>query len=117
MDIKEETAAREGHRRIIGKRLLTENIQDLLSEYPELIFDYKKLKANIQEYKNDIAIKEKPTHLPNIPNPWGNPFDIIDAKRRNYWIWSKNPDRAKTTWLKTIAKATTVSWYNYTEDF
>lgn len=43
MDIREETAAREGHRKILGKRLLQERLVDVIEDNPELIFDYTKL--------------------------------------------------------------------------
>ena len=41
MDIREEQAAREGHRKLIGKRLMTEALVDVLEdgEY-QLLFDY-----------------------------------------------------------------------------
>lgn len=54
MDIKEETAAREGHRKILGKRLITEPLVEVLEDGNfDLIFDYTKLKTNIMQYHMD----------------------------------------------------------------
>ena len=70
IDIKEETAAREQHKRILGKRLISgENLHDVVQEHPELIFGYKKLEADIAAYKR--AKKEDKPDLPSeLPNPW-----------------------------------------------
>ena len=52
MDIKEETEARESHRKILGKRLLEgEKLVDLVDENPALIFEFQKLEANLAAYK------------------------------------------------------------------
>lgn len=59
MDIREETAAREGHRKILGKRMQTENLVTLAEEFPELMFDYTKLQKNVLAWKNDKAREEK----------------------------------------------------------
>lgn len=116
MDIKAETAAREGHHRIVGKRLLSEPLTEMVKEYPELIFGYKKLKMDLQEYKMDLE-EVNPDPLKEIENPWGNAFEIHEGKRKHYWVWSRRPDKGKTTWLKLVAKKMTASWYNYTEVF
>ena len=52
MDIKEETKARESHRKIIGKRLIEgEPLARVVEEHPELIFEYTKLEQNLAAYK------------------------------------------------------------------
>lgn len=43
------------HKKIIGSRLLKgEQLVDLVNEYPELMFGYKKLKQDIECYRLDI---------------------------------------------------------------
>ena len=43
------------HKKIIGKRLLNgEPLKDLVHEYPELVFGYKKLKQDIETYRLDV---------------------------------------------------------------
>lgn len=44
MDIAEEQAARVGHKRILGKRILEEGLKACVEDTPELLFDYKRLK-------------------------------------------------------------------------
>lgn len=49
MDAKAEQAAREGHRKILGKRLMEgEDLTVLTSEDPSLLFGYKRLKLDIE---------------------------------------------------------------------
>jgi len=56
MDIKEETAARESHRKVICKRLL--DGADLVEEVaidPSLLIGYKRLKMDIEAFNFDKA--------------------------------------------------------------
>jgi hypothetical protein len=51
MDIVAETAAQQSHKKILGKRLMDgEDLADVMQDAPELIFEYKKLKTNIEAY-------------------------------------------------------------------
>lgn len=52
IDILGEKAAREGHRKILGKRLIEgESIVDLIQEgHTQLIFDFNKLHSNVKAY-------------------------------------------------------------------
>jgi hypothetical protein len=51
MDIVAETAAKQSHKKILGKRLMDgEDLADVMQDAPELIFEYKKLKTNIEAY-------------------------------------------------------------------
>lgn len=60
MDIKAETLAREGHKKIIGKRLLDgEPLVEVMEEHPELLFGYKRLKADLGAYFKDRARHQK----------------------------------------------------------
>lgn len=103
MDIKAETAAREGHRKIIGKRLLDgEPLHELVEEYPQLIFEYQKLQMNLDCYK-----RQKLEDRPDLPDAIPNTFDLSlpwmpEEKRRHYWFWSTEPDRGKSTFLKNL---------------
>lgn len=61
MDIQEEQRARKGHKRILGQRLIDgEPLVSLVQEFPEMIFGYKKLKQDLNEYRLDI-VRQKPT--------------------------------------------------------
>ena len=78
MDIKEETKQREGHRKIIGKRLLDgEPLHEVIADHPELIFGYARLEADIAAYKRAKA-HDKPDLPEQLPNPWG-----LDLKVHN----------------------------------
>lgn len=43
MDIKEETAARDGHWKILGKRLMSEPLIEVVKEEPQLMREYQSL--------------------------------------------------------------------------
>lgn len=60
MDIKEETKARENHKRILGKRLLDgEPLHRLVQEEPSLLIGYANIKRDLAAYKRDVA-EDKP---------------------------------------------------------
>lgn len=38
-----------------------------------------------------------------IPNNWNLEMPaLFDEKKRHYWIWSKEPNRGKTTFANTL---------------
>lgn len=84
----------------IGKRVLEgEVLEDLLDEYPQLIFGYKSLKADIKMYRRDNESEKLPLPL-WLPNPWGRVMPTrgrtLDPKKRHYWIFSREPNKGKT---------------------
>ena len=94
--------AQKGTRALIGKRLLEDTpLDDVVVEYPQLLFGYKRLKEDLKAFQDGKKVyAEMPGFL---PNPWG--FLICPAsaaKRRHYWIYSRNPNRGKTTWARTL---------------
>lgn len=82
----------------IARKIVEENLSliEVLNEFPDLIFGYKKLKYDITEWKNDVS--DKRLDLPPfIPNPWGKVMPSkIFAKKRHYWIFSRQPNKGKT---------------------
>lgn len=46
MDYQAETLARGTHRKILGKRLQTEKLEDLVEENPELMWGLKRLRQD-----------------------------------------------------------------------
>lgn len=58
INVQQELAMRTQHKRILGKRLMEENLPTLLKEFPELVFGYKALKADIAEAKLDLIRAE-----------------------------------------------------------
>ena len=85
MDIKEEQAARTSHKRLIGKRILEEGIDKVMEECPELCYDYKRIKQNIQEWERD---KEPAYKSDGV---------------RGVWYWGP-PCSGKSHAARTIAK-------------
>lgn len=94
--VKTESAA---IRKLVSAKIVNEGIPltQLVKDFPELIFGYKKLKGDIEEYKRDVD--DARADLPRfIPNPWGFILDTqIQAKKRHYWIYSLEPNKGKTT--------------------
>lgn len=72
MDHKELIKARESHKKVLGKRLIHDHtpLPELVQENPELIWDYNRLKANLENYKLDLA-RTKPDCKDFIPNNFG----------------------------------------------
>ena len=118
MDIKAETAAREGHRKIIGKRLLDgEPLHTVVEDCPELIYDYLKLEQNLAAYK-----RQKAEDKPDLPEMIPNTFDLAlpfmpEEKRRHYWFWSQSPDRGKTTFLESLEQSYRAHFYTKSEKY
>lgn len=81
---------------IIKKR---QPLIDVIKIYPELVFDYKKHKQNIEAFLKDADNQRG--DLPKwIPNPWGKILPTFrKGKKRHYWIYSRLPNVGKTTGL------------------
>lgn len=62
IDVLQEKSAREGHKKILGKRLCQgEKLVDLIDEgHHQLIFDFNKLQNNLKAYQ-ELKQREKPT--------------------------------------------------------
>ena len=93
-----------------------EDLADVMQDAPELIFEYKKLKTNIEAYfldqKNQIpACTEYSFHSAQI-RPW-----TTEVKQRHLWVWSAMPNMGKTTHLFKHAETYRCSWYNYAEKY
>lgn len=56
MDALQEEDASKGHKRVLGKRLLTEPLTTVIQDHPELIFGYTQIRQDIAQYKNDQAM-------------------------------------------------------------
>jgi hypothetical protein len=92
MDIKQETAARESHTKILGKRLLETPTEATLithiEENPEQLFHIVKWHQALSMYKR-LKAENKPDLPSSLPNPWGlNLPSNIQDKKRHYWFWS-----------------------------
>lgn len=101
-DVEAEKMAREGHKKIIGRKLITKEISlaDCVEENPQLLFGLKKLKEDILTYEELIEEREY-NKKPDIPqfldNSWGKWLEMnITVKKRNYWFWSKEFSKGKT---------------------
>lgn len=116
-DINADQMAREGKKKILGKRLLTERLVDVIEDHPELIFDYKRLKANIMEFKKDSLRNQLSECKDIIPNTWDQIMPLLSTKQRHFWVWSDEPNKGKTTWLNEMSSTFRCSWYNYQENF
>lgn len=72
MDVREELSAREGHRKILGKRLITDPLYTLaimVEDHPQELINLAKWEQGLQTYwKMKGSDKED---LPDLlPNPW-----------------------------------------------
>lgn len=118
MDIKADMAARNSHKKILGKRLCDgEPLVEVMKDHPELLFGYKRLKSDIKSYERDKERAGKYAALNGFPTSWGFWCRVLTQKRRHFWFWSVNPDHGKTKMMKNLARRYACSWYNYAENF
>lgn len=78
-----------------------EKAEELVEKYPQFLFGFTKLQADIR------ALEEAKTMVPDlpkwIPNPWGKLIESdSQAKKRHWWIYSRSPNRGKTTWAREM---------------
>lgn len=82
----------------LGKRVMEgENLINIVQENPHLIFRYNSLKNSITNFFRDSEMLRDPIPL-FLPNPWGRIlWGNRKAKKRHYWIYSRAPNKGKTT--------------------
>lgn len=97
--------------------MATESLEEVKVDHPELIFGYKRLKADIEEWKRDQLREDKVLCEGFIPNDFEKLMPLIEGKKRHYWVWSQGPNKGKTTWLKELDSLYRCSWYSYEEKF
>lgn len=100
----ESLKIKNSNRAQIGKRILEgEDLKDIVEEYPNLLFGYKRLKEDLVAFKNDQKVY---VDLPFfLPNPWGFLMSGDQSvKKRHWWIYSDMPNRGKTTFARHLAK-------------
>lgn len=99
IDVESKLPNKGGKRRAAMKAIIEEEkeLEDIIPEYPELLFGYKRLKEDVACWRRDTEAKKSP--LPTfLPNPWGWVlFGQRANKRRHYWIFSRQPSKGKTT--------------------
>jgi len=117
IDYRAELAAIGQHKAVLGKRLLNgESLVDLTTEYPELIFKFRDIEANVAAY-----FRAKVPVLPRcegfIPNSFGIITPVLSHKQRHYWFWSESANKGKTTFLRSIQAQFPSLWYNKAEKY
>lgn len=96
-DVMASIECKKNKRADIGKLLLNgKSLLELLPEYPELVFNYKRIKEDLREINLDrgFQVEKMPLWL---PNPWGLVLRTSGSKRRHFWIYSNSPNKGKTT--------------------
>lgn len=119
IDIKAEQAAREGHRKIVATKLLSGEVTlvDAVKDDPSMLFGYKKLKMDLEQYLVDSGRASKNV-AKWVETPWNYSLRLKTSKCRHFWIWSEGPNKGKTTaFLEPIDQKYRASWYNYSEQF
>jgi hypothetical protein len=82
-----------------------------------LYLGYKRLKADIEEAKKDLAYVSKPDLLATIPNTWGHDLSRTRNKKRHFWVWSNGSSCGKTTFIEMLRDNFRASIYAYAEEF
>lgn len=100
LDVGELLGKSKTKKEILGKRIIEgEDLDEIVKEHPELIFGYKRLREDIEEYKVSTNRKTRELEIPNeVPNPWNKTFLVdTDNKKCHYWFYSTIPNKGKTT--------------------
>jgi len=106
-DVEEYIKSKSSKKKYIGSELISGNkrLSDLVIENPELIYDYKKLKDNLDCFRSD-QFKDERDDLPStLPNTWGLLLPVdTDCKKCHYWFWSDSPNKGKTTFGNSLCR-------------
>lgn len=96
-DIEGKQKSMKNKKAYIGRKLQTDNLKDVVDEFPCLMFNLTQIHANVSLY-SELSLPE-PDPLPDFfENPWGLLFPVVrNAKKRHYWVWSHHPNSGKTT--------------------
>lgn len=103
--------------RELNKRLLTEDLADLVDEGVLPLKQLISVMANREVYRT-LRSPTLPRAEGFIPNCLGVTLLLdVHPKQRHYWIWSTAPNKGKTTFLKELTAAHPCYWYAYLETF
>lgn len=115
MDYKQEIKAKESKKRVLGKRLISgEKLVDVVRENPEMLIEFKRWELNLEAFILADQ-RNKPDCSGFIPNNWALALPISSEKKKHYWFWSTEPNKGKTTFLKSIDESFRASWFNKAE--
>ena len=102
--------------RALNKRLLEEDLTDLVQEGVVRLQDYLRIKA-----AKEAFIRDQTASLPRcvgfIPNTFNLCFPMITGKQRHLWIWSSGANKGKTTFLLDLRQRYPCHMYAYGETF
>jgi len=81
------------------------------------LLSLKSAMVNKQLY-HDMKQPVKPRCEGWIPNSLGEvALELLECKKRHYWIWSRKPNTGKTIFLNELEKAYDCSRYSYEEKY
>lgn len=88
----------------------------LVKEGMVSIMNYKKVKQNYEEFKEDVKVDPREDISSRIETPWGEYMDLdVDVKKTHYWFYSTCPSLGKTTFALELSKKYRAEFYNYSE--
>lgn len=102
--------------RLLNKRLLEEDLTELVKSEELPLENYLKVKACKEAFFKDTA-PELPRAVSFLPNSWEKVLPVHSGKQRHFWIWSSKPNTGKTTFLESISAQYSSYWYCYKEAF
>lgn len=84
--------------------------------------DYKKAKEFLEEYYIDLENEKKNQEKIDLGEELENNWNLnltfnLESKQCHFWIWSKEPNRGKTTWLNSLYQKYRSNFLNLTEKF
>jgi len=103
--------------RELNKRILEEDLTDLVKEGVVRFQDYLRVKACKEAFLRDMV-----SALPRCEGFISNDFDLFlplkpHPKKFHLWFWSSAPDKGKTTFLRSLSQKHPSYWFVYAETY
>lgn len=106
---KKKTCGRD-----LNKRIIEEDLTDLVLEGEVHIKDFLRYKANKEAFLRELS-RQKPLCNGYIPNDFGLILTMETGKQRHLWIWSSGPNKGKTTFLMQLKDKFPCYMYSFSE--
>lgn len=119
-DVESVLKGRSIEKTVLGKRILEgAKLTDIVQEFPQLVFGYKRLKEDVALIQADLLKDERDDLPAELPNPWGFKMPVdTDNKQCHFWVWSRVPNRGKTTgFLNPIHEKFKSYWKDQTQPY
>lgn len=98
--------------------IMSEGVDHMVKTSKISPYVYNNLKKMEQAHKEAIAVDNREDFPAIIENPWMDPFKVnTDLKKCHLWVYSRQPNLGKTTWLEGMHQNFNCGYWNLSEEF